>query len=103
MQRTRQGLVNDIEERKKKISLLDNIILSSEQDCKRKEQQVRGLTAHKDRLERLIANILNREGYSKLMQIVKENVKVVLSEKRVLISISFAAVIQTLKADPQIS
>ena len=29
MQRTRQGLANDIEERKKKISLLDNIIFSS--------------------------------------------------------------------------
>jgi hypothetical protein len=33
MQRTRQGLVNDIEERKKQISLLDNIIFSSEEDC----------------------------------------------------------------------
>jgi hypothetical protein len=31
----------------------------------------------------------------------KENVKAVLSEKRVLISISFAAVIQTLKDNPQ--
>jgi hypothetical protein len=41
----------------------------------------------------LTANILNGEGYSKLKQIVKENGKVVLSEKRVLISISFAAVI----------
>jgi septal ring factor EnvC (AmiA/AmiB activator) len=38
IQRTRQGLANDIEERKNKISLLDNIIFSSEQDCKRKEQ-----------------------------------------------------------------
>ena len=46
-------------------------------------------------------NEFNGEGYSKLKQIVNENVKVVLSEKRVLISISFAAVIQTLKADTQ--
>jgi hypothetical protein len=46
-------------------------------------------------------NILNGEGYSKVKQIVKENVKAVLSEKRVLILISFATVIQTLKADPQ--
>jgi hypothetical protein len=38
MQRTRQGLEKDMEERKKKISLLDNIIFSSEQDCKGKEQ-----------------------------------------------------------------
>jgi hypothetical protein len=44
---------------------------------------------------------LNGEGYSKLMQIVKENVKVVLSENRKLISISFVALIQTLKDDPQ--
>jgi len=44
---------------------------------------------------------LNREGYSKLKAIVKENVKAVLSEKRVLISIFFAALIQTLKNDPQ--
>jgi hypothetical protein len=35
------------------------------------------------------------------MQIVKENVKVVLSENRKLISISFVALIQTIKADPQ--
>ncbi|HEX5893184.1 MAG TPA: hypothetical protein VFY41_10005 [Nitrososphaeraceae archaeon] len=41
------------------------------------------------------------EGYSKLKHDIKENVKAVLSEKRVLISISFAAVIQTLKADPE--
>jgi hypothetical protein len=44
---------------------------------------------------------LNGEDYSKINQIVKENVKAVLAEKRVLISISFEAIIQTLKADPQ--
>ena len=49
----------------------------------------------------MIVNILNGEGYSKLKQIVKENGKAVLSEKRVLISVSFAALIQTLKNDPQ--
>jgi hypothetical protein len=49
----------------------------------------------------MIANISNGEGYSKIRQMVEENVKAALSEKRVLISISFAAVIQTLKADPQ--
>jgi hypothetical protein len=49
----------------------------------------------------LIANILNGEGYSKLKQAAKENVKAVLSEKRVLISISFASLMQTLKADPR--
>ena len=47
-------------------------------------------------------NILNnRECYSKLNQIVKENVKAVLSENRKLISMSFVALIQTIKADPQ--
>jgi F0F1-type ATP synthase gamma subunit len=49
----------------------------------------------------LIANILNGEGYPKLKQIVKENVKAVLSDNKKLISVSFAALIQTLKADPQ--
>jgi len=49
----------------------------------------------------LIANILNGEGYSMIKQIVKENIKVVLSDKKILISVSFAALIQTLKADPQ--
>jgi hypothetical protein len=101
MQCTRQGLVNDIEERKNKLSILDKIAFSSEQDCKRTEQQLQELTTQKDILEKFIANILNGEGYSKLKQIVKENVKVVLLERRVLISISFAAIIQTLKADPQ--
>ncbi len=50
----------------------------------------------------MIANTLsNGERYSKLMQFVKENVKVVLSENKKLISISFVALIQTIKADPQ--
>jgi DNA-binding CsgD family transcriptional regulator len=101
MQRTIQRLANDIEERKKKISLLDNIIFSSEQDCKRKEQEVQELNDKKDRLEKMIANISNGEGYLKLNQIAKENVKVVLSENKKLISISFVALIQTIKADPQ--
>jgi hypothetical protein len=52
MQRIRQGLVNDIEERKNKISLLDKIALSSEQECKRIEQRVQDLTAQKNRLEK---------------------------------------------------
>jgi hypothetical protein len=64
-------------------------------------QRVQELTAEKDRIEKLIAYILNGESYSKLNQIVKENVKVVLSENKKLISISFVALIQTIKADPQ--
>ena len=59
------------------------------------------LTAKKDRLEKLIANILNGEGHSKLKAIVKENIKEVLYENKKLISISFVALIQTIKADPQ--
>jgi hypothetical protein len=57
--------------------------------------------AQKDRIERLIANLLNGEGYSKLKAIVKENVKAVLTNNKQLISISFVALIQTIKADPQ--
>ena len=59
------------------------------------------LICQKDRLEKLIANILNWEGYSKLEQTVKENVKAVLAENKQLISVSFLVLIQTLKADPQ--
>ena len=101
LQYARQSLVNDIRTLERKISILDKTAFSIEQDYKRTEQRVQELADKKYRLERLIANILNGEGYSKLNQIVKENVKAVLSEKRVLISISFAAVIQTLKVDPQ--
>jgi hypothetical protein len=101
MQRTIQRLENEIEVRKNKISILDKITLSIELEHGRKEQQVQELTDKKDRLEKLIANILNGEGYSKLKQIIKENVKVVLSENKKLISISFVALIQTIKADPQ--
>ena len=36
-----------------------------------------------------------------IKQIVKENIKGALSENRKLISVSFAALIQTLKADPE--
>jgi DNA-binding TFAR19-related protein (PDSD5 family) len=101
MQYTRQGLVNDIEARKHKISILDATAFSSEQECMRKEQQIQELTAEKDRIEKLIANILNGEGNSRLYRIVKENVKAVLSDNTKLISISLVALIQTLKDDPQ--
>jgi hypothetical protein len=64
LQYTRQILVNDIEARKHKISILDRIALASEQDCKRKYQEIQELTAQKDRIEKSIANILsNGEGY----------------------------------------
>jgi hypothetical protein len=46
-------------------------------------------------------NILNREDYSKAKQITKENIKAILSDNKKLISISFVALIQTIKADPQ--
>jgi hypothetical protein len=102
MQSTIQRLTNDIEERKNKIPLLDKIAFSSEQDCRRKHQEIQELVAQKDRIERLIANLLNGEGYSNLKQVVKENVKAVLCDNKIVISISFAAVIQTLKTDPQL-
>jgi F0F1-type ATP synthase gamma subunit len=55
-----------------------------------------------DRIEKFIANILNdNESYSNLKQVAKENVKAVLSDNKMLISTAFAAMIQTLKADPQ--
>ena len=101
MQRTRQGLVNDIAGLECKLSVLDKTAFSCEQERMRTEQRVQGLTDKKDKLEKLIANILNGEGYSKLKAIVKENVKAVLSDNRKLISISFVALIQTIKADPQ--
>jgi hypothetical protein len=49
---------------------------------------VNSLLTKKDRIEKLIANILNtgdNEGYSKLKQIVKGNVKGVLAENKLLI------------------
>jgi hypothetical protein len=103
MQRTTQRLANDVATLERKSLLLDKIVFSSEQDCKRKEQQIQKLTAEKDRLESLIAYILNNdnEGYSKLKHIIKENVKAALSENRKLISISFVVLIQTLKDDPE--
>jgi predicted nucleic acid-binding Zn-ribbon protein len=101
MQHTIQRLANDVKALEYKISILDKTAFSSEQECRRKEQQIQELSDQKDRLEKLIVNILNGEGYSKLKQIVKENGKAVLSEKRELISVSFAALIQTLKNDPE--
>jgi hypothetical protein len=100
-QHTVQRLSNDIAAKEYKISLLDKIAFSSEQECKRKYQEIQELADKKDRIEKLIANIVNGEGYSKLIQTIKENVKAALSERRVLISVSLAALIQTLKADPQ--
>ena len=53
MKYTIQRLANDIEERKNKISLLDKIALSSEQECKRTEQIAQELTAQKYRIEKM--------------------------------------------------
>jgi hypothetical protein len=101
MQRTRQGLVNDIAGLERKLSVLDKTAFSCEQERMRTEQRVQGLTDKKDKLEKLIATILDEEGCSKIKQIVRENVKAILSENKILISISFMALIQTIKADPQ--
>ncbi|HEX5979041.1 MAG TPA: hypothetical protein VFY68_17290 [Nitrososphaeraceae archaeon] len=101
MQRTIQRLANDIAAREYKISILDKTAFSIEQDCRRKHQEIQELIAQKNRIERLIANLLNGEGYSNLKQVVKENVKAILSDNKIVISISFAAVIQTLKNDPE--
>ncbi|SRR5829696_5319167 len=103
MQRTIQRLANDTEERKNKISFLDRIAFSIEQGSKTTEQRVQELTSQKDILERLIANISNGEGYSKLKQVVKESVKAVLSDDKILISVSFVAIIQTLNSDPHMA
>ena len=64
----------------------------------------KNLLLKRNRLEKLIANILNNdnESYSKLKQTVKENVKAVLSENKKVVPVSFTAMIQTLKADSQI-
>jgi hypothetical protein len=43
MQRTRQYLSNDIQVMKNKISILDATAFSSEQECKRTEQQLQEL------------------------------------------------------------
>ena len=58
MQHTRQRLVNDIRALERKISILDKTAFSCEQERMRTEQRVQGLTDKKDRLEKLIANIL---------------------------------------------
>ncbi|HEX5892348.1 MAG TPA: hypothetical protein VFY41_05755 [Nitrososphaeraceae archaeon] len=86
-----------------KISILDKTAFASEQDCRRKHQEIQELTAQKNRLEKLIANILNGEGYSKLKHVIKENVQAALSDNKKLILLSFAALIQTLINNPEMA
>jgi DNA-binding CsgD family transcriptional regulator len=50
MERTVQRLANDISAREYKISILDKIAFSCEQDCRRKHQEIQELTAQKDRI-----------------------------------------------------
>jgi hypothetical protein len=103
LQYIRQHLVNDIEAGKHRISALDKTALSCEQDCKRTKQQVQELTDKKDRIEKIFASMLSddNEDYTKLKAIVKESVKDVLFDNKIIISTAFAAVIQTITADPQ--
>jgi septal ring factor EnvC (AmiA/AmiB activator) len=98
MQHTIQRLANDTAALERKISILDKIAFSSEQDCRRKHQEIQELTAQKNRIDIWITNILNVECYSNLKTIVNA----VLADNKKLISISFAALIQTIKAEPQI-
>jgi hypothetical protein len=60
------------------------------------------ITAQKDRIEKWITNVLDGDSYSKIKKIVKENVKAVLSDNKILISTAFAAIIQMLKSDPEL-
>ena len=103
MQYTVQRLANDIETRKHKISALDKTAFSCELECKRTKQQVQELTDKKDRIEKIFVSMLSddNEDYTKLKAIVKESVKSVLSDNKTLISIAFAALLQTLKANPE--
>jgi predicted transcriptional regulator len=102
MQRTRQRLENYSHFLNDEIASAKALLNSYHLLCERKRKEAENLNNELSRLEALVSHFkIKDEGYSNLKQIVKENVKVVLSEKRVLISISFAAVIQTLKADPQ--
>jgi hypothetical protein len=94
-------LANDIRAFEHKISILDKIAFSLEQDCRRKYQEIQELNAQKERIEKWITNVLNGEDYSKIRQFIKENVKAILSDNKILLSLSFAALIQTIKADPQ--
>jgi septal ring factor EnvC (AmiA/AmiB activator) len=66
IQHTIQRLENDIAAKEYKISILDRSAFSSEQDCKRTEQRLQELTDKKDRIEKLIANVLSGERYSEL-------------------------------------
>jgi hypothetical protein len=98
-------LLNDIKALEYKISILDKTAFTCEQDCKRKGQQLQELIDKKERLEKLIANILNNndngEDFSKLRQMVKENGRTVLAENKQVISIALIALLQTLKSDPK--
>ena len=68
-----------------------------------KRTKLQALTDKKNRLEKWITNVLNGEDYTKLNQSAKESFKAVLSDNKILISISFAALIQTIKNDPQMT
>jgi predicted nucleic acid-binding Zn-ribbon protein len=93
LQYARQSLVNEIRTLERKISILDKTAFSIEQDSRRTEQRLQELANKKDRLEKLIAHILNEEEYLKLMHIIKENIKAILSDNKKLISISFVPLI----------
>ncbi|HJU79163.1 MAG TPA: hypothetical protein VJ599_06320 [Nitrososphaeraceae archaeon] len=102
MQRTIQRLENYSHTLNDEIASAKALLNSYHLLCERKRKEAENLNNELSRLEALVSHFkIKDEGYSNLKQIVKENVKVVLSEKRILISISFAAVIQTLKDNPQ--
>jgi septal ring factor EnvC (AmiA/AmiB activator) len=98
MQCTIQRLSNDMHALEYKISILDKTAFSCEQECRRIKQELYELIDKKERLEKLIASILNNDD---LKQFIKENVKAALSENKQLISVSFTALLHTLKSDPQ--
>jgi len=70
--------------------------------CERKRKEAENLNNELCRLEALVSQFkIKDEGYSKIKQIVKENVKAALSENKQVLSVALTALLQTLKSDPQ--
>jgi DNA-binding CsgD family transcriptional regulator len=77
-QRTIEHLSNDMHALEYKISILDRIAFSIEQDSRGKHQEIQELIAQKNRLEKWIAKVSNND---ELKQMINENVKAALSDK----------------------
>jgi hypothetical protein len=101
MQQTRQQLENYLHTLNDEIASAKALLNSYHISCERKRQESENLNNDISRSQALIARFKsNNEGYLKIQQTVEEEVRSVLTDGKVLLQFSLAALIESIRRNP---